>query len=300
MQHVLQVQNLTKKFKDVTAVNNLSFSIQAGEVYGFLGQNGAGKSTTIRMALTLIKPTTGSIELFGKNVYAHRNDALRQIGAVIEKPDLYKYLNGFENIKLFSKLSGISITKNQIDETLKQCGIYDRAQHKVKTYSQGMRQRLGIAIALVHNPKFVILDEPTNGLDPQGIADIRQLIKNLSNQGKTVLVSSHLLYEIEQMATNILIIHQGKKIAEGKTSELIDTNNLIVEWHTNEQDKNKLQQFFADKNITTTKEANGNISMSTAKEQIPVLNQAITNQGIPIYAVSWRNNLENYFLQVTQ
>lgn len=221
MSSIIQVKGLTKQFGSFIAVDNLSFQVREGEVYGFLGQNGAGKSTTIRMLVSLIAPSSGEIEIFGRSLLSHRNEILRNIGAVIEKPDVYKYLTAFENLKLFARLSGMKPTREKLMQQLEQVGLATRANDKVKTFSQGMKQRLGIAIALVHNPALIILDEPTNGLDPQGIADIRNLILYLSQDlRKTVLVSSHLLHEIQQIASNVLIIDQGKKIIEGTTAEL--------------------------------------------------------------------------------
>ncbi|MEP6845984.1 MAG: ABC transporter ATP-binding protein, partial [Panacibacter sp.] len=166
MQEIIKVTSLTKQFRNIKAVDDLSFTVQEGDVYGFLGQNGAGKSTTIRMLLTLIAPTNGRMELFGYNLKHHRKEILQQVGAVIEKPDLYKYLSAYENLKLFAKLSGTKYSNQTLMQQLEKVGLESRAHDKVKTYSQGMRQRLGIAVALVHDPKLIILDEPTNGLDP--------------------------------------------------------------------------------------------------------------------------------------
>jgi ABC-type multidrug transport system ATPase subunit len=222
MASIIRVSNLTKQFKELKAVDSLSFSVEEADIYGFLGQNGAGKSTTIRMLLTLIEPTAGEIEIFGKNLRTHRRDILRKVGAVIERPDLYKYLSAYENLSLFARMSGIRPTPPLLMRQLEQVGLADRAHSKVKTFSQGMKQRLGIAVALVHNPDLVILDEPTNGLDPQGIADIRNLILHLSaHEKKTLLVSSHLLSEMELVANRMLIIDKGKKIVEGQVSELL-------------------------------------------------------------------------------
>ena len=192
MSAIINVSNLSKQFKEIRAVDDLSFTVNEADVYGFLGQNGAGKSTTIRMLLTLIKPTTGEINIFNANLFTHRTDILKQIGAVIEKPDLYKYLSAFENLAIFAKMSGMKPNRALLLEQLKMVGLEERAFSKVKTFSQGMKQRLGIAVALVHNPKLIILDEPTNGLDPQGIADMRNLILKLSREmGKTILVFIH-------------------------------------------------------------------------------------------------------------
>ena len=213
MSSVIQVQGLTKKFgHHFTAVNDLSFSVNKGDVYGFLGQNGAGKSTTIRMLLSLIEPTAGEIEIFGLPLSANRSAIMQKIGAVIEKPAMYEYLTAFQNLKIFSALSGVSKSKTQLLQELDVVGLATRAQDNVGTFSQGMKQRLAIAMAMVNDPELILLDEPTNGLDPQGIADIRNLILLLSReQGKTVLVSSHLLSEIEQVATRLIIIDKGCK-----------------------------------------------------------------------------------------
>jgi len=214
---ILTVSRLTKKFKTHTAVDDLSFTVEEGDVYGFLGQNGAGKSTTIRMLLSLVRPTEGEISLFGLDLKKERSRILRQTGAVIEKPDLYPYLSAYENLELFARLSGGRENKKEWMDLLELVGLSGREDDRVKTYSQGMKQRLGIAVALVHQPRLIILDEPVNGLDPQGIADVRNLILHLSRHlGKTVIVSSHLLHEIEQIATRLLIIDQGKKMVEGK------------------------------------------------------------------------------------
>src|SRR5450631_2060535 len=227
---LVTVSHLTKKFSTHTAVDDLSFSVEEGDVYGFLGQNGAGKSTTIRMLLTLITPTTGHIELFGLDLRKERNKILRQVGAVIEKPDLYKYLSAYENLSLFARMSGLKISKKELQDQLEMVGLAGREKDRVKTFSQGMKQRLGIAVALIHDPRLIILDEPTNGLDPQGIADMRNLILHLSRHlRKTIIVSSHMLHEIEQISTRMLIIDEGKKMLEGSVASLMDPAKTLVE-----------------------------------------------------------------------
>jgi len=233
MGDLIKVKNLTKDFKEIKAVDDLSFSVPEGQVYGFLGQNGAGKSTTIRMLLTLIKPTSGQIEIFGFDLQQHRKEILRQVGAIIERPDLYKYLTALENLRIFAAMSGVKISEKKLMDQLAMVGLAERAHSKVRTYSQGMKQRLGIATALVHNPKLIILDEPTNGLDPQGIADVRNLILHLSNDlKKTLMISSHLLSEMELIADSMLIIDKGKKIVEGKVNDLFDPAETLVELKT--------------------------------------------------------------------
>jgi ABC-type multidrug transport system ATPase subunit len=230
MSSIIDVRGLTKSFNEITAVDDLSFTINDKKVYGFLGQNGAGKSTTIRMLLSLIRPSSGNIKLFGLDLATHRKEILKRTGAIIEKPDLYKYLTAIENLNFFAIMSGLKFTRSELLKKLERVGLVERADSKVKTYSQGMKQRLGIAVALVHDPDLIILDEPMNGLDPQGIADVRHLINHLSKDlGKTVFISSHLLSEMEQVADALVIIHKGKKIAEGAMDELLDPEQTKIE-----------------------------------------------------------------------
>ena len=296
---VIKVQGLSKNFGAIKAVDQLSFEVEAGQVYGFLGQNGSGKSTTIRMLLSLIHPTQGHIEIFGQSLTDNRSAILEQIGAVIERPDLYPYLTAQEHLTLFAKLRKQKITPAKIQATLLQVGLLARANDKVQTYSLGMKQRLGIGIALLHDPQLIILDEPTNGLDPQGIADIRQLIKSLSkDQGKTVLVSSHLLSEIEQIATHILIIHQGKKMAEGPTSSLLDPNKTIVQIKTLD-DLDAKQKLMASAYRSNLLERSEGLYLTIPKLEIPALNTFIVAFNIDLVSLEAKNSLEDYFLQLT-
>ena len=300
MSAIIKVSNLSKQYREVKAVNDISFTVNAGDIYGFLGQNGAGKSTTIRMLLTLIEPTAGTIELFGKNLYAHRKEVLRQIGAVIEKPDLYKYLTAYENLSLFAKMSGVQVTEKKLKDQLEQVGLTERAHSKVRTFSQGMKQRLGIAIALIHDPQLIVLDEPTNGLDPQGIADIRNLILHLSrHQGKTIMVSSHLLHEIELIANRMLIIDKGKKIMEGTVTELVDPANTIVHLEvTNPQEVMTWLQS-SRWNTRLQEQHNQVILLRMNKAQVPVLTAELVNAGANIMSLQPQNSLESYFLSLT-
>jgi ABC-type multidrug transport system ATPase subunit len=301
MQSIIKVTNLSKHFKDIAAVDNLSFTVNEGDIYGFLGQNGAGKSTTIRMLLTLIEPSQGEIEMFGMNLFTHRKEILKQTGAVIEKPDVYKYLSAYENLQLFSKISGGNVlTKAQLLDRLETVGLKDRAFSKVKTFSQGMKQRLGIAIALVHNPKLIILDEPTNGLDPQGIADIRNLILRLSKElNKTVLVSSHLLSEIQLIANRLLIIDKGKKMVEGNASQLFDPAETLVELETLDNSKTylHLQQSNWSSKLQPSREKT--IVLKMDRQQIPAFHRSLAEMQIPVISLQPRHSLEDYFLQVT-
>lgn len=300
MQPIVSVTGLTKQFSNLTAVQDLSFSVQEGDVYGFLGQNGAGKSTTIRMLLSLIKPSAGQIRIFGKDLQTHRNEILSQVGAVIEKPDVYKYLSAYENLKLFARLSGVKVTETRLMDQLNQVGLLHRAKDTVKTFSQGMKQRLGIAIALVHDPRLIILDEPTNGLDPQGIADIRNLILHLSRDlKKTVLVSSHLLSEIEQVATRVLIIDKGKKIIEGNALELFDPSQTIVELQTfdNTAALVKLKNSRWQKNLQPQRDTA--ILVKLDRKEIAQLHRDLVAMDIELLSLQPRHSLEDYFLQVT-
>lgn len=296
---IVVATDLNKKFKDIQAVNNLSFTVDRGEVYGFLGQNGAGKSTTIRMLLTLIEPTAGRIEMFGLNLKQYRKKILQQVGAIIEKPDLYKYLTALQNLQLFAKLSGLTCTKATLMKGLEQVGIDERASSKVKTFSQGMRQRLGIACALIHNPQLIILDEPTNGLDPQGIADIRNLILHLSkNESKTVVVSSHLLNEIELIADAMLIIDRGKKIAEGKVGELLNPANTLVQVQTT-NNSYALEQLQTSQWQPYLQKEDGKIGLRLHQQQIPELTNYLVSRQVGVLAIESKHSLEDFFLSLT-
>lgn len=299
MNPVVEVNNLSKKFKEIDAVSDLSFTVCDGDIYGFLGQNGAGKSTTIRMLLTLITPDSGDIHIFGKNLRTQRQAIMKQTGAIIERPDMYKYLSAYDNLSIFAKLSGVKLSRNNIMDKLQQVGLADRSNSKVKTFSQGMKQRLGIAIALVHEPGLIILDEPTNGLDPQGIADMRNMIIGLSrNMGKTIIVSSHLLSEIEMMANRMIIINKGKKIVEGNVSELLDPRNSMVQLETTD-DK---ATYDALKNTAWAAKAtltDKHIQIKLGRNEIPALANTLHDIDAGILAIRPRHSLEDYFLSLT-
>jgi len=296
---VVKVENISKNFGTLKAVDNLSFEVEAGQVFGFLGQNGSGKSTTIRMLLSLIHPSSGSIELFGKSIQKNRASILEKVGAIIERPDLYPYLSATEHLQLFAKVRKQKIEASRIIDTLTQVGLAHRAQDKVQTFSLGMKQRLGIAIALVHNPSLIILDEPTNGLDPQGIADIRALIQHLAKEeGKTVFVSSHLLSEIEQVANQILIIHQGKKMVEGVTKELLDPEKRIVQIKTIDDAKALATIVASNFNQYLLSRKEG-IFLKLPTSAIPMLNESLVQSGIAVLGIETKNSLEDYFLQIT-
>ena len=301
MHQIIEVKDLSKQFSGITVVDRLSFTVNKGDVFGFLGQNGAGKSTTIRMLLTLIRPTSGQIKIFDKDLLHHRSEILSKTGAVIEKPDLYKYLNGWENLSLFAKLSGKSFTRKELAKKLGQVGLENRGGDKVRTYSQGMKQRLGIAVALVHDPDLIILDEPTNGLDPQGIADIRNLIQMLSrDEKKTILISSHLLGEMEQVANRMLIIDKGKKIVEGSVRELVDPAKLVLEVETmnNIACRQKIAETHWDNHLR--KNQPDKLVMDISRDDIPLFARNLVEMEVQIISLKPVNSLEEYFLSLTK
>jgi ABC-2 type transport system ATP-binding protein len=300
MSIIIETKNLSRYFKDVKAVDDLSFTVKSGEVYGFLGQNGAGKSTTIRLLLTLLQPTSGEIEIFGMSLQHHRKEILRQVGAIIERPDLYKFLTALENLRIFGAMSGVKIPEKKLMDQLAMVGLAERAHSKVKTYSQGMKQRLGIATALVHDPQLIILDEPTNGLDPQGIADVRNLIIHLSKEKKkTLFISSHLLNEMEFIADSMLIIDKGKKVAEGNKEELLNPVRMQVELITDNKE-NSLQRIkethWGNSLVSNGK---GNILLEIDKGLIPALNRTLVEKGINVISLRPKHSLEDFFLSLT-
>lgn len=297
---IISVSHLSKQFREVKAVDDLSFSVKEGDVYGFLGQNGAGKSTTIRMLLTLVKPSSGEIEIFGMNLKKHRGEILRQTGAIIERPDLYKYLTALENLRIFAAMSNVRVPERKLMDQLEMVGLADRAGSKVKTFSQGMKQRLGIATALVHDPRLIILDEPTNGLDPQGIADIRNLILNLSkNSGKTLLISSHLLSEIELIADTMLIIDRGKKVAEGKVNELFHPANTLLELQTTDNTGAYEKLVNSTWKENTVDHTSHKIRLRLHRERIPFLTRDLVQMDIGVISLYSKHSLEDYFLSLT-
>lgn len=298
MNTVIEVHGLLKKFGALQAVSHLSFGVRQGQVYGFLGQNGAGKSTTIRMLLTLIRPTAGSVTIFGKNLLQHRNQILQQVGAIIEKPDLYNYLTALQNLQAMATLSGVRLTQKELLQHLDRVDIGSRAHSTVKTFSQGMKQRLGIACALVHNPQLIILDEPTNGLDPQGIAEVRHLILRLAHEErKTVFVSSHLLAEMEVMADAMLIIDKGRKVAEGSVHELLDPAKTMVTIET--PDAARAAGLLQEGTWGFEKVTGNTVHLRLHRTAIADLNKYLVERGIPVSALTPRHSLEALFLSLT-
>ena len=298
---IIEIRNLTKKFKKLTAVNNLELTVYKGDVFGFLGPNGAGKSTTIRMLLTLINATSGSIKIFNKNLIENRKEILSKIGAIVEKPDFYLYLTAYKNLEILAEISGMDIEKNKIYEILELVGLKDRAKSKVKTFSYGMKQRLGIAQALIHDPELIILDEPTTGLDPQGMKEIRDLIIFLSKEkGKTIFLSSHILREIELIATRMIIINKGEAKVEGTVEDLLNEEKFKVKIEVNDTKKSLaiIQNTKWQQNYLST--ANNRLVFELDKQNIPELNKYLINNNIDVSAIVPMRSLEDYFLKITE
>lgn len=294
---LLEVENLNKSFKDFQAVNNLSFSVNQGDVYGFLGPNGAGKSTTIRMILGLIYPTSGSMRFKGELIKANSRAYLANIGALIERPDFYNSLSAYTNLSIFAQLSKIPNREARIQEVLHEVKLEDRQHSKVKSYSQGMKQRLGIAQAILHKPDLIILDEPSNGLDPQGQADMRDLIVRISrDMNITVILSSHILSEIELIANRMLIISKGQKLREGGVKELMDAEQMNLDIKTN--DNEKALSFLTAKGYAV--EIKGNHVRVRAEENaVPQLNQQLLAEGFSVFEIKQLRTLEEYFIHLT-
>ena len=224
---VLEVREFKKRFGAIKAVDGLDLEVRRGDIFGFLGPNGAGKSTTIRAMAGLVRPSNGEIRIFGHDVWRDRKKALSRVGMLVESPGLYRYLTGRQNLEMFAELSG-GKHADDIKRALEITGLTDRADDKVKNYSHGMKQRLGLAQAILCQPELVILDEPTDGLDPQGMKEVRELIKNLAGEcGITVFLSSHLLHEVEQVCTKVAVIHKGQKLADGKVSDILTKRSRI-------------------------------------------------------------------------
>ncbi len=239
---VLRTYDLSKTFGQVVAVSEVNLEVNEGEVFGFLGPNGAGKTTTIAMTLGLIHPTAGRIELFGQQVSPSLTKPLRQVGALVGRPALLPYLSGRDNLKLLARLHE-GLGHDRIDQVLDQVGMTFAADRKIKTYSTGMKQRLGLAAALLHRPSLIILDEPTNGLDPAGMHEVRNLISSLADNGATVFLSSHLLHEVEQVCDRIAVINHGKIVTQGSVDELLRSQEMVVRVRVSspEQAKRALQ-----------------------------------------------------------
>lgn len=295
---IVEINHLVKHYGKFHAVEDVSFDVYRGDVFGFLGPNGAGKSTTIRTMLSLIKPTAGDLKLFGKDLLTNRNEILSKIGCIVEKPDFYKYLSAETNIELFARLSGVAVTKKKVHEIIEFVGLKGREKDKVSGFSHGMKQRLGIAQTLIHDPELIILDEPTTGLDPQGIIDIRNLILQLKNErNKTILLSSHILSEIELIANRMVIINKGRTIVQGSVTDLLNGQELIVSFSVSDVQK-AVQLLQSDSSIKIESTDGNSILLHVSQSQIPMINKRFCEQGIDVFSIETKRKLEDYFLKL--
>ena len=296
METILSLKNLDKKFGRVHAVNNLSFDIQKGNVYGILGPNGSGKSTTLGIILNVVNKTSGEFSWFDGNLSTHQ--ALKKVGAIIERPNFYPYMTAIQNLSLICKIKEISTEK--IEEKLKIVNLFERRNSKFKTYSLGMKQRLAIASALLNNPEILILDEPTNGLDPQGIHEIREIIQKIAKNGTTILLASHLLDEVEKVCSHVVVIRDGVKLYSGRVDKMSASHGLF-ELNTNEP-KNKLISILNNNsNIGSVKEE-GDLIVAhlTTEMEASEINNYLFKNGITVsHLVKRKPSLEEQFLDLT-
>jgi ABC-type multidrug transport system ATPase subunit len=296
---ILQTHGLSKRYGRRWAVNDLDLKVKQGEVFGFLGPNGAGKSTTIRMLLSLISPTRGQVELFGAPLTRRKRSGLRRVGGLVERPDFYLYLTARRNLEIVASLRGDESAAD-IGRVLDVVGLSARSGDKVKTFSHGMKQRLGIAQALLGSPELIILDEPTSGLDPQGIKEVRELIQQLSREGRmTIFLSSHLLSEIEQTATSMAIINQGRLVVQGGVVELLTAGENTVRVETSAVDE-ATRVIAASGFASSTTVSGQTIECSMPRERVAELNRTLVAAGIPVNALVPKRSLEEYFLSITE
>ena len=291
---ILEAKNLTKSFGLRKAVNNLNLEIPNGSVFGFLGPNGSGKSTTIRMMTALISPDVGEVFINGKSIQKNGSKALSNVGSLIERADFHKHLSAKTNLKMLARMDGTDFSN--IQKVLDRTGLGSRANDKVKTYSQGMKQRLGIAQALMGNPKLLILDEPTNGLDPEGMKEIRDLVGELSSEGITVFISSHLLDEVQKICSHVAMISLGELIIAGKMEDLLrNSEMLMTEIHVDQTEKsiNILSNF---KWVHRCDEKNGILRVSIAPNKIAELVNILVQNKILVSAIIPKTSLEDLYL----
>jgi len=294
---VLKVANLSKSIKKKEIIKDLSFELNKGEVLGFLGPNGAGKSTTLRMLVGLSRPSAGTVSICGHGIGEDYVKAMAHVGCIIEAPDLYEYLSGYKNLELLGAMSQ-HVTKAAIDDAIALVGMEKRIHDKVSIYSMGMKQRIGLAQALIHQPDLLILDEPTNGLDPQGIHEFREIVKSLAKDtGISVLISSHLISEVQLMCDRVCIINQGMIVRDGAVTEMLSTGEIV--WVLNNPYHGQIilsEQFQLDARITAQNE----LIAATDLEILPIINAALITSGLELKTVTAKNaTLEELFLSLT-
>jgi len=298
-QLVLETRQLTKKYRRRVVVDQLSLTVEAGDIFGFLGQNGAGKSTTIRMALGLVRPTSGHVRVLGYDMSRQPLRALKRIGAIIEAPAFYDNFSGRQNLRMLAAMSG-GAERQRLEMVLEIVGLRERAHDPVRIYSHGMRQRLGIAQALLPDPELIILDEPTDGLDPQGLCETRALIRRLRDElGLTIMLSSHLLHEVEQICNRVAIIDEGRLLCQGSVEDLIAKDSWIKLRVDRVMEAYELLS--KDPRLSLSLNGDQSLHVKMAEEQIPVVNALLVHQGFRVLELSpQRDSLEQVFLRLTQ
>lgn len=300
MSVVVEIENVTKRIKGKTIIDQISFNVNRGEVFGFLGPNGAGKTTTIRMMVGLIGITEGDIKIAGNSIKTDFEKAVGHVGAIVENPEMYKFLSGYDNLVHFARMSK-GVTKEKIAEVVELVGLTDRIKDKVKTYSLGMRQRLGLAQCLLHDPDVLILDEPTNGLDPAGIREIRDHIRMLARErNMAVIVSSHLLSEMEMMCDRIGIIQQGKLIDVQLVHDFVNGEEKVFEFEVDGKEKavEIIQLAFPGLKVEMTMKG---IAVTASKDEVPQVVKNLVMEGVLLYGINENTkSLEDRFLEVTR
>jgi ABC-2 type transport system ATP-binding protein len=295
---VLRTAGLRKSFGKLEAVKDLNIELRRGEVFGFLGPNGAGKSTTVGMILGLITPTSGNIELFGEIQSANRWSALRRIGAIVEEPAFYPYLSGWDNLEVLAKSIG-DVPRNKITEVLERVNLLDRAKDDYGQYSMGMKQRLGIASTLLRDPELIILDEPTNGLDPAGTREIRELIPKLAHESRAIMLCSHLLHEVEMVCTKVAIIKKGTVIANAPINELLSQGNQLKLKVENMAEAADILNSLSW--VKSVKRENKYLLIDVPREHTAEISLALAKNGIGVIElVNQTKNLESVFMQLTE
>jgi ABC-2 type transport system ATP-binding protein len=296
MPTILEIDRLHKKYGPVTAVDHVSFSIEKGHVYGILGPNGSGKSTTLGMVLNVVNPTSGTFKWFDGTV--SNQDALKRIGAIIERPNFYPSMSAVKNLKLVCKIKQIS--EDKIDETLKIVDLYDRRHFAFKSYSLGMKQRLAIASALLNDPEILILDEPTNGLDPQGIRKIRDIITQIAHRGTTILLASHLLDEVEKVCSHVVVLRQGRMLYAGPVDEMVHNYGTVL---LNAIDRDQLVSFCESRVYlgTLTHQVDGIEATITDEVDLAIINKEAFDRGIVLTQLFHKKqSLEDQFIELTK
>jgi ABC-2 type transport system ATP-binding protein len=296
LETILSLNNLSKNFGHIQAVKNLSFNIEKGNVYGILGPNGSGKSTTLGIILNVVNKTSGEYTWFNGKRSTH--EALKKVGAIIERPNFYPYMTASQNLKLICKIKGIS--SERIDEKLTEVNLFERRNSTFKTFSLGMKQRLAIASALLNDPEILILDEPTNGLDPQGIHEIREIVKSIAAKGTTILLASHLLDEVEKVCSHVVVIREGKKLYSGRVAEMTASNGFFELSVASE--KSKLYKLLEEHAKIDTVREEGPLIIAYLREEMKAneMNTFLFENGVSVsHLVKRKPSLEEQFLELT-